>query len=88
MVNNHPVIVDNITGEVEPLPLIKIARYRAKLETLQDIKKEMSRLYRDTRSGLVHVQDATKLTWCLQALSKVIESSDLEKRIEVLEGKK
>jgi len=36
---------------------------------------------------VVDVQDATKLTWCLQAVGKVIEGSDLEKRIEALENK-
>jgi hypothetical protein len=33
----------------------------------------MAKLYREARSGAVDVQDATKLTWMLQAVSKVIE---------------
>jgi hypothetical protein len=47
----------------------------------------MAKVYRETRSGLVGVQDATKLTWCLQAIGKVIEGSDLEARVEALEAK-
>ncbi|MCK9622251.1 MAG: hypothetical protein M0R47_17145 [Methylobacter sp.] len=88
MANQYPVEVDGITGEVSHLPPHKGARYRAKLDTMQDVKREMAKVYREARSGMVDVQDATKLTWMLQAVSKVIEGSDLEKRIEVLENQK
>ena len=87
MANKHPVEIDGKTGELSNLPP-KVARYRAKLDTLQDVKREMSRVYRESRTGLVDVQDGTKLVWMLQAVAKVIEGSDLEKRIEILEGKK
>lgn len=85
MSNKYPVEIDGATGEVETLPQQKGQRYRAKLDTLADVKREMAKVYREARSGLVDVQDATKLTWCLQAVGKVIEGSDLEKRIEALE---
>jgi hypothetical protein len=88
MANKEPVIIDSITGEVETLPPQKGTRYRARLDSMQDVKKEMAKVYREARSGAVDVQDATKLTWCLQSIAKVIEGSDLEKRIELLEGKK
>jgi len=88
MTNKYPVEVDCITGEVSDLPPQKGTRYRAKLDTLSDIKREMAKVYREARSGSVDVQDATKLTWMLQAVGKIIESSDLEKRIDLLEGKK
>jgi len=88
MANKYPVEIDGVTGEVESLPPKKGKRYRAKLDTLQDVKHEMAKLYREARSGIVYTQDATKLMWCLQAIGKVIESSDLEKRIEALEAKK
>jgi len=88
MSNKYPVEVDGITGEVSDLPQQKGQRYRAKLDTLSDIKREMAKVYREARSGAVDVQNATKLTWMLQAVGKVIEGSDLEKRIEILEGKK
>lgn len=88
MANKYPVEIDGVTGEVEALPHAKGIRYRAKLDSISDVKKEMATVYRLARSGIVDVQDATKLTWCLQAVAKVIEGSDLEKRIQVLEGKK
>ena len=86
MTHKYPVEIDGITGEVETLPPQKNMRYRAKLDSISDIKREMAKVYREARSGTVDVQDATKLTWCLQAVAKVIESGDLEKRIELLEG--
>lgn len=66
----------------------KVTRYRAKLDTMQDVKREMAKVYRESRSGVVEIVDGTKLVWMLQAVGKVIEGSDLEKRIEILEQKK
>ena len=63
-------------------------RYRCRLNTLSDVKKEMGRLYREARTGVVDVQEATKLVWCLQAIGKVVESSDIERRIQQLEAEK
>lgn len=85
MTNRNAVEIDGITGEVETLPPQSGQRYRCKLDTMQDVRREMAKVYREARSGLVDVQDATKLTWCLQAVAKVIEGSDLEQRIEKLE---
>ena len=84
MANKHPVVIDGATGELSDLPP---ARYRAKLDSLGDVKREMAKVYREARSGILDVQDSTKLVWVLQAVGKVIESSDLEKRVEILEGK-
>lgn len=89
MTDQLPVEIDGTTGDIsEYTPQGKPARYRAKLDTLQDVKREMAKLYRESRSGLLDVQEATKLTWMLQAVGKVIESSDLEKRVEALENRK
>ena len=88
MANKNPVIIDNGTGEVESLPHAKGTRYRGKLDSIRDVRKEMARCYREARSGVIDVVDGTKFVWMLQAVAKVIESSDLEKRIELLEAKK
>ena len=87
MANKHPAIIDNDTGAVSNLPP-KVTRYRCKLDTMQDVRREMAKVYRESRSEVVEVVDGTKLVWMLQAIGKVIESSDLEKRIEILESKK
>ena len=80
----QPVEIDGLTGEVIDHPLGH-KRYRAKLDTLQDVKREMGKLYREARSGLIDSQDATKQVWILQAIGKVIVDAELETRIELLE---
>ena len=85
MSNLEPVEIDGITGEVETLPPQKGKRYRCQLDTMNDVKREMAKVYREARSGIIGTQDLTKLTWCLQAVAKVIETSDIEQRIEQLE---
>jgi hypothetical protein len=88
MSDREPVIIDGITGDVETLPPQKGKRYRCQLETMNDVKREMAKVYRECRSDMIDAQTGTKLTWMLQAVAKVIESSDLEKRIEALENRK
>jgi hypothetical protein len=82
-----PAAINNGTGGAEPHPPPDKKRYRAKLDSVGDVKHEVARIYREARSGLLDTQDATKLVWCLQALGKIIEVSELERRIEALEGK-
>lgn len=88
MSNRNPVEIDGVTGEVETLPPQNGKRYRCQLDTMTDVKREMAKVYRECRSEIIDPQTGTKLTWMLQAVAKVIEGSDLEKRIEVLENQK
>ncbi len=86
MRNENNVIIDGVTGEVHDIPHVKNnKRYRCELDTAQDVKRELSRLYREARSGLVATGDATKLGWLLGEIRKTIETSDIELRIEQLE---
>jgi len=87
MTNRFPVEIDGTTGEVESIPPQRGQRYRCKLDSLTDIKREMAKVYRESRSERIDTVTATKLVWMLQAVSKVIEGSDLEKRIEALENR-
>ena len=85
MARRQIVEIDGLTGEVEALPPFR-ARYRAKLDTVNDCKREMAKIYRECRTGDLDAIAGTKLVWILQAVAKCIESGDLEKRIELLEG--
>lgn len=87
MSNKYPVEIDGQTGEVETLPPQKGTRYRCKLETLEDVKREMAKVYRECRSDLIDPVAGTKFVWMLQSVGRVIEGSDLEKRIDALESK-
>jgi hypothetical protein len=86
MSNKYPVQINGSTGKVESLP--PQVRYRCKLDSLNDIKREMAKVYRESRSNVIDPVTGTKLVWMLQSIGKVIEGSDLEKRIEILEQQK
>lgn len=83
--SNDPVTIDATTGEIETLP--RGRRYQCKLDTLQDVRREMAKVYRESRSELIDPVAGTKFIWMLQSIARVIEGSDLEKRIEQLEQK-
>ncbi len=86
MSDENGVIIDGITGEVETIPHQKgNKRYRCELDTANDVKRELSKLYREARSGLVATSDATKLGWLLGEIRKTIETNDIEQRLEQLE---
>lgn len=56
-----------------------------KLVTIMDCKREMARVYRDSRQGRIDIQDGTRLVYMLSQIGKLIEVSEFEKRIELLE---
>ncbi len=87
MSDESPVIIDSATGEIKHLPPKKCQRYRCKLNNMQDVHREMAKVYRESRSGSASTQDATKQIWMLKAISEVIVNADIELRIEALEEK-
>ena len=76
-------VIDGTTGK--PVKRLADIRCRAKLDTASDIRREMAKIYRETRSGLLDSVESTKLTWILASIQKVIESSDMEARMTRLE---
>jgi hypothetical protein len=54
--------------------------------TLKRVTGELWTLYREARKGLVDIQDASRLATILNVLLSGIKSTDLEARIEGLEG--
>jgi len=88
MSQREPVLIDNSTGCVETLPLEKGKRYRCKLDTTKDVQREMGKVYREARSFLIDVPDASRLIYMLSTIGKVVETTDLEQRVEHLEDRK
>ncbi|MBL8497330.1 hypothetical protein ABF87_04330 [Nitrosomonas sp. JL21] len=70
--------------EGELIPAEPTSR-QIKLVTVMDCKREMARVYRDSRQGRIDIQDGTRLVYMLAQVGKLIEVSELEKRIEALE---
>ena len=77
----------NPVPDAHPSPLLRPASKRLKLETASHVRRELAKIYRETRRGELPTQTATRLAYLLEVLSRQIERSDLEKRIEALEGK-
>jgi hypothetical protein len=46
---------------------------------------ELVKVYREARQGSLGTQEASRLTYILQIIAKVLEQSDLEKRVAALE---
>ena len=75
------------TGDSDSPP----RRLRLPLSTAEDVKRELARIYREGKAGQRDVGDVSKLANVLALLARLIETSDLERRLEVLEqadGKK
>jgi len=58
---------------------------RIRLTTIEDVGRELRRLYRDARAGAVDTQDASRLSFVLDRLKAVIECTTLERRLAALE---
>jgi hypothetical protein len=56
------------------------------LKTIDDVRVEMARVYRDMRAGRIDTADGTKLGFVLAQLGKLLQSGEIEKRLEALEG--
>ena len=81
MKNSRKNDVEIITaeGETDPPP-----RW-VSLNSLHDVRREMASVYRQAKAGRMDVQEATRLTYILSNIAKVIETSDVAMRLELLE---
>ena len=60
---------------------------RIDLKTIDDVRLEMARVYREMRGNAIEAAVGTKLVYVLSAIGKLIELHDIEKRLEALEDK-
>ena len=81
-----PVATDN----PPPRPVVTVLpsplRRGPVLETLTDVRREMARVYRHMRHGRIDTQDATRMTYVLSQIARIIETEELETRIARLEA--
>jgi hypothetical protein len=57
-----------------------------KLDSLRKVRLEMTKIYKEARIGTLETQEATRLCFLLVNIAKLIESSDLERRLEQVEA--
>jgi hypothetical protein len=58
---------------------------RLRLDSLDRVRRELVKIYRQGRNGDRDVGDASKLANILTMIARILEGSDLEKRITALE---
>lgn len=76
------------SGAAGGVPAAPRPRLRLPLNTADDARRELARLYREAKSGGRDVSEASKLANMLAILARMIETGDLEARIEALEASK
>jgi hypothetical protein len=59
---------------------------RIDLKTIDDVRVEMARVYRDMRARRIETQEGTRFSYVLAQIGKLIVSGELEKRLEAVEG--
>ena len=62
----------------DPLP-------RIKLSTSEDIRREIAKVYRETRFNKILPNNGTKLVYMLTNILRAYESTEIEKRLVELE---
>lgn len=73
------------TPQIEVLPPTPPIRKRTKLGSTREIRAELARVYRKAKSGDIDTTTATRLTYILEVMSRMIERSELEDRVAELE---
>jgi hypothetical protein len=56
-----------------------------RLSTMNSVRQEMARVYREARRGEISEQSAGRLVYMLSLIARIIEGSDLEQRVAKLE---
>lgn len=78
---NGPQTYDGATLALVPTP----RRRKAQLDRLEGVRVEMSRVYRDMESGRRDSQDGSRLVYVLTQIAKVLELTEIERRLVALE---
>jgi len=55
------------------------------LNTVQSVRRELGRVYRLARLGLIEVEQLRAFTYSLKILAELVENAELEERLDVLE---
>lgn len=64
------------------------ARRSRPLKNLEQVRQEISKVYRASRDGSIEIGDASKLANILSLIGRVIEGSTVEARIKALEDQR
>lgn len=73
-----PATIDGASLALVPTPTIH-------LKTADDIRLEMAKVYREMKSGKIALEDGTKLVYVLSQIGRMVETTDVQKRVEAME---
>lgn len=79
---SHPEALAERRLTVVPTPLRKRA---VDLANLNDVRREMCRLYREMRLKKIDTPDGTRMVYVLVQIAKMIELADMQPRLEAIE---
>jgi hypothetical protein len=79
---NTPQTIDGRTLQLVPTP----RRRKPQLTSLEGVRVEMARVYREVEEGKRDSQEGSRLTYMLSQITKVLELTVIERRLTVLEG--
>jgi hypothetical protein len=75
----QPVTIDVTSGSCTPTPS------KIKLNALEDVRREMASVYREARAGRMDASEAGRLAYILTGIGKLIEATEIEKRLSQME---
>lgn len=70
---------------VDGTKLVPLPTPQINLHSLEAVRREMARVYRDMRTLKIDSQDGTRLVYVLSQIAKVHEIAVLEKKVAELE---
>jgi hypothetical protein len=76
---HQPVTIDGKRGTCTPTPP------KIKLNALEDVRREMASVYREARAGRMDASEAGRLAYILTGIGKLIEATEIEKRLSQME---
>jgi hypothetical protein len=83
---SKPRVPETIDGST--LKLVPTShRRKPQLTSLEGVRCELARLYREAESGKRDTQEASRLTYILTQIGKVLELTEIERRLIMLESK-
>ena len=78
-----PVTLDGATLALVPTP----QRRKAQLNSIEGVRREMARIYREAEAGKRDTAEASKLTFMLGQIGKILELTQIERRLDALEDR-
>ena len=78
-----PQTIDGATLTLVPTP----GRRKAQLNTLEGVRRELARIYREAESGKRDTADASRLTFMLGQIGKLLELTEIERRLTAVEDR-